>query len=75
MTASTDPPRPGATAVLQSYDREHFTWRGVARSKLDARSRVSFRLPGGLDRARVRVVGTKGWADGTSRPVLLASAT
>jgi plastocyanin len=68
------PPRPGATAVLQTYDRDHFTWRAVARAKLDGRSRVGFPVPPGLDRVRVLVVGTKGWADGVSRAVRLGGA-
>jgi plastocyanin len=72
LAAQANPARPGATAVLQAYDRDHFTWRGVATSKLDARSSVRFTLPAGLDRVRVLVVGTKGWADGVSRSVPLA---
>jgi plastocyanin len=73
--ARAQPARPGAAAVLQAYDRDHFTWRGVARGKLDARSRVDFSLTDGLDRVRVLVVGTKGWADGVSRTVRLRGAT
>jgi len=69
------PARPGATAILQAYDRDHFTWRGIARAKLDGRSRVAFPLPAGLDRVHVVVVGTKGWADGVSRTVRLRGAT
>ncbi len=71
LHARAAPARPGATAVLQTYDRDHFTWRGIARSKLDGRSRTVFRLPAGLDRVRVLVVGTKGWADGVSQTVRL----
>ncbi len=71
IRARTVPPRPGATAVLQTYDRDHFTWRGIARAKLDGRSRVAFPLPPGLDRVRVLVVGTRGWADGVSLAVRL----
>ena len=70
-----DAAAPGATAVLQTYDRDHFTWRGIARAKLDGRSRVRFSLPDGLDRVRVVVVGTKGWADGVSRAVRPRNAT
>jgi len=69
------PARPGAAAVLQAYDRDHFAWRGVARARLDRHSRVGFTLPAGLDRVRVLVVGTKGWADGVSRTVRLRGAT
>ena len=75
IRARAAPARPGATAVLQTYDRDHFTWRGLARAKLDGRSRVGFALPPGLDRVRVLVVGTKGWADGVSRAVRLRGAT
>jgi len=71
LTARAVPGRPGATAVLQAYDRDHFTWRGVSRAKLDGRSRVRFTLPAGLERVRVLVVGTKGWADAVSSTVLL----
>jgi hypothetical protein len=45
--------------VLQTYDRDHFTWREIARAKLDGRSRVRFSLPDALDRVRVVVLGTK----------------
>jgi len=75
IQARATPPRPGATAVLQTYDRDHFMWRGIARAKLDGRSRVRFSLPDALDRVRVVVVGTKGWADGVSRAVRLQEAT
>jgi hypothetical protein len=75
LRARTQPARPGATAILQTYDRDHFTWRGIARGKLDGRSRVAFTLPDGLDRVRVVVVGTKGWADSASRTVRLRDAT
>jgi len=60
--------------VLQTYDRDHFVWRTIARGRLDGRSRVRFALPPGLDRVRVVVKGTKGWADGTSRSILLRRA-
>jgi plastocyanin len=75
LRARAQPARPGATAVLQTYDRDHFAWRGIARGKLDARSSVGFSLPDGLDRVRVVVVGTEGWADGVSRTVRLRGAT
>ena len=61
--------------ILETYDRDHFTWRGVAHGRLDGRSRVDFSLADGLDRVRVVVVGTKGWADGVSRTVRLRAAT
>jgi plastocyanin len=69
------PARPGAAAILERYDRDHFAWYGIARGKLDGRSRVAFSLPAGLDRVRVVVVGAKGWADGVSRTVRLRGAT
>jgi plastocyanin len=74
LRVSVDPARPGATAVLQSYDRERFAWRSLARTRLDAGSRARFPLAGVSGRARVLVVGTKGWADGFSRAVLLGPA-
>jgi plastocyanin len=70
LRAIAAPARPGAAAVLQSYDRDHFTWRPVARGRLDSRSRVRFELPLGVERARVLVVGTKGWADAASVPLV-----
>lgn len=75
LRAGALPPRPSATAVLQTYDRDRFAWRGIARAKLDRRSRVAFTLPPGLDRVRVVVVGTKGWADAVSGTVRLRAAT
>jgi plastocyanin len=71
LRATVRPGRPGATALLQAYDREHFAWKSVAHGKLDRRSRVTLRVPGGVGRARVVVVGTRGWADGVSRPLVL----
>jgi hypothetical protein len=74
VRAATDPARPGATAVLQSYDRERFAWLPVSRSKLDGRSRVRFAVPDGAERVRVLVVGGKGWADAASRPLVLSAS-
>ena len=73
VRAATDPARPGATAVLQSYDRERFAWLPVSRSKLDGRSRVRFAIPEGAERVRVLVAGDKGWADAASRPLVLSA--
>jgi hypothetical protein len=70
----TDPGRPGATAVLQSYDRERFAWLPVSRSRLDGRSRVRFAIPDGAERVRVLVVGGKGWAEAASRPLVVSAA-
>jgi plastocyanin len=71
LRATVSPGRPGATALLQAYDREHFAWRSVARGTLDAASRVLLRVPSGIARARVLVVGTRGWAAGVSQPLVL----
>jgi plastocyanin len=72
VVARATPPRPGARSALQSYDREHFTWHTISRSRLDARSAVSFRLPAGhLGRFRIVVRGGHaGWADGASNAVV-----
>lgn len=75
LHARAQPARPGARAILETYDRDHFAWRGIASAKLDGRSRVDFSIPGGLDRVHVVVVGTKGWADGVSRTVRLPHGT
>jgi len=71
LRATVRPGRPGATALLQAYDREHFAWKSVAHAALDRASRVAFRVPAAVTRARVVVVGTRGWADGVSQPVVL----
>ena len=74
VRATTDPARPGARAMLQSYDRERFAWLPVSKLKLDGRSRVRFAIPDGAERVRVLVVGSKGWADAASRPLMLSPA-
>lgn len=71
VRARTTPERPGAPAVLQTYDRERFAWVALERGKLDARSTATFALEPGLDRVRVLVRGGKGWADAASQPILL----
>jgi plastocyanin len=71
VRATVTPVRPGATALLQAYDREHFAWKNVAHGKLDRTSRVALRVPGGVARARVVVLGSRGWADGASQPLVL----
>jgi hypothetical protein len=71
IRATARPGRPGATALLQAYDREHFAWKTVAHGTLDRTSRIALRVPGGIGRARVVVVGTRGWADGISQPLVL----
>jgi plastocyanin len=75
LRVTVRPGRPGATAVLQAYDRERFAWKSVAHGRLDRASHVSLRLPAGVARARVLVVGTRGWADGVSRPLVLRRRT
>lgn len=69
--ATVKPGRPGAVALLQAYDREHFAWKTVAHGSLDRASRVALRVPADVARARLLVVGGRGWADGVSQPVVL----
>jgi plastocyanin len=71
IRAVTAQARPGATALLQAYDRERFDWVTVGRTKLDAASRASFKPAPALDRVRVLVRGSKGWADAASATLLL----
>lgn len=70
VVASAVPARPGARAVLQVYDREHFTWRTVVRGRLDRASRVRLALPDTGARVRVLVRGSGGWADGASPAIV-----
>jgi plastocyanin len=72
VVSRTTPARPGARAAFQRYDRGHFTWRTIARDRLDRASRVSFALPDRLGRYRVVVRGDHGWADGVSGTVVVA---
>jgi hypothetical protein len=68
----TVPSRTGAHVALQSYDREHFTWRTIAHTPLDSRSRASVVVPKGRPiRLRVVVRGTNGWANGATPAMLL----
>jgi plastocyanin len=71
VRATVRPRRPGATALLQAYDRERFAWKSVAHGKLDAASRVALRVPDDVTRVRVLVVGAHGWAPGVSQPLVL----
>ncbi len=73
VAASAVPARDDARSVLQVYVRERFSWRTVARARLDARSRVAFRLPAHGGRYRVVVRGGHGWADGASSAVVVSS--
>jgi plastocyanin len=71
LRVATRPARPGATVVLQSYDRELFGWRPVGRARLDRSSRARLEIPEGVQRARAVVLGTKGWADAASPGVIV----
>jgi plastocyanin len=51
----TRPDAPRVLATLQRYSRWHYQWRTLARERLSARGRTSFRLPTGA-RGRIRVV-------------------
>ena len=62
----------GATATLQLYSRERFTWVDRRRSRLDAAGRTAFSLRAGLRyHARVLVASPDGAVLGTSRSVRL----
>jgi len=74
VVAAAAPARPGARAALQVYIREKFSWRTIGRARLDARSRVTFKLPANAGRYRVVVRGSSGWADGASNVVVLTPA-
>ena len=69
---ATEPARPGARIALQEYDRDHFTWRTIGHSRLDARSRGQLALPAKRPiRLRVVVRGDGGWADGATSAIVL----
>jgi plastocyanin len=72
LVVATKPARPGARVVLQSYDRDHFAWRVVAKARLGAGSRARLVIPAARP-AHVRVVvrGERGWADGVSSVIAL----
>jgi plastocyanin len=69
------PARPGAPVALQRYDRELFTFVTVARARLDTRSRavVPYRRAG-REHLRAVVLGTRGWSDGASRPIVTSAS-
>jgi hypothetical protein len=72
VTVVADPARPGAGVALQAYDRDHFAWRTIARSRLDAQSRAQVAIPmPHPQRIRVVVRGTHGWADAASPAIVL----
>ena len=69
---STVPARQGARVALQVYVRDYFTWRTVARSRLDAGSHASLPIPSQRPvRIRVVVRGDRGWADGATQQILI----
>ena len=70
LRVSARPARRGASALLQTYDRERFDWVVVSRATLDAASSARMTVSGEPDRVRVLIKGSHGWADAAS-PVLL----
>jgi plastocyanin len=72
VSVTADPARPGAPVALQAYDRDHFTWRTIARARLDphSHSRVAIPLPQ-PDRVRIVVRGHAGWSDAASPAIVL----
>ena len=74
IRVSTKPARAGATAVLETYDRERFTFVGAVTARLDARGGTRLRLPGGKNHLRVLVEGTAGWSAAASRVFLVGVA-
>src|SRR5262249_49712553 len=72
IRVSTVASRPGARVALQVYVRDYFTWRTVARGRLDAGSHASLPIPAQRPvRIRVVVRGEKGWADGTTQQIVI----
>ena len=69
-----EPGQPGASAVLQRYDRERFDWRPAGRARrLDAASHAGFTIRS-RHRERLRVVlprGAHGFAPAASRAVVV----
>ena len=73
VAVATVPARVGARVALQTYDRDHFTWRTVAHTRLDARSRARLPIPAARPlRIRVVVRGEAGWSDAASPVIALA---
>jgi hypothetical protein len=72
IRVATVPARPGARVALQAYVRDYFTWRTVARTRLDGASRATVAIPPGRP-ARLRVVvrGEGGWADAASPAIVV----
>lgn len=66
------PARPGSVVLLQRYERERFDFVTVARARLDAKSRARIAYaPQAREHLRAVVRGGRGWADGTSRVVVV----
>jgi plastocyanin len=73
IRVATRPARPGSTAVLQAYDREHFAFVAVAQTRLDTRGTALLRLPrAGPAHVRVLVDGRSGWSAATSRVLFVS---
>jgi plastocyanin len=73
LRVAASPARPGARVALQVYVPDTFSWRTVARARLDSRSRATLPLPAGRPvRIRAVVRGSDGWADGTTGQIVLA---
>ena len=69
---AAEPARPGARVVLQAYERDYFTWRTIARARLDSSSRARLAIPAGRPvRLRVVVRGEAGWSDAASLAIVL----
>jgi plastocyanin len=72
LLGSVAPANPGARVVLERYVRERFTWVAVRHGRLDRGSRVTFVVrPATRQRLRLRVVASRGYADGRSAAVVV----
>jgi hypothetical protein len=72
IRVAADPPRPGAWVALQAYDRDHFTWNTITRTRLDRHSHARVVIPRPHpERIRIVVRGDAGWADAASPAVVL----
>jgi hypothetical protein len=72
VAVTTEPARVGARVALQTYDRDHFAWRTVAHTRLNASSRAKLAIPGARPlRIRDVVRGEAGWSDAASPMIAL----
>ena len=72
VSVVADPARPGARVVLQAYDRDHFTWRTIARARLDRHSHARVAIPRPHpERIRIVVRGGAGWSDAPSSAIVV----